>query len=734
MRTKLHYFCILLALLALSTLNSRLSTAHAQGTSAFTYQGQLRDGGTNANGTYTMVFALYDAVTNGNLIAGPITNSPTLFNGLFSINLDFGAGAFSGNARWLDITITNGPTTQTLFPRVPVLPAPYALYAANANVAASAVNVVSGINITNAVLTNSYFSGNGAGLTNLNAARLSSNSVPSLALSGVYSNAVTFNNSTNAFVGTFTGNGASLSSTVHQLVIPVTANYTVGAGDLTGMLTSNIVYAIQSATPVTFTFPTPPAQPVQFTLLLEGTNAVTLANPGGTTFAISSGYGAVYSNSISMGGYFGKGQTWENPNATNWQMVVNSRTVQEEQNIAAAYIGVTNGNGVGLTNIPASAIVGLLFKNPVQEATTTGLPSYNYTNSNGTIGAVNPGALTIDGIAVQQNDSVLVKNEGSGASPVNGIYVCTTAGSAGVDYLLTRRSDFNLSTNIFTGETVLVLQGVTNFDSTWALTNAGPITLGTTPLSFKQIISLPVNLFTNTSAGVEFAAGVVTNSNIATNSVVKSLNGLMDNVTLVAGTNVSLFTNGNSLIIAAGVPNIQAFRSSGTFVVPTNVTRIEVEMWGGGGGGGSSSTGYSGGGGGGGGYDLGVFAVTPGSSYTVTVGSGGNAGQAGGATSFGALMTASGGSAGGNGGSSSSGAGGAGGGNSGGAVSGLVGGSGEVGDYPASSMGGVGGSTWRGGVGGSNSGPALGGNGGNSGGGSGIPGQAGNNGLVIVYY
>ena len=83
------------------------------------------------------------------------------------------------------------------------------------------------------------------------------------------------------------------------------------------------------------------------------------------------------------------------------------------------------------------------------------------------------------------------------------------------------------------------------------MTNAGPIALGTTPLSFKQIISLPVNLFTNTQAGVEFAGGVVTNSNIATNSVVKSLNGLMDNVTLAAGTNVSLFTNGNSLIIAA---------------------------------------------------------------------------------------------------------------------------------------------------------------------------------------
>ena len=428
MKTKLQSFCILLALFA------GIHQAAAQGTTAFTYQGQLHDGGTNANGTYTMIFALYNAVTNGSQISGSITNTPTLFNGLFSVNLDFGSSSFNGSAVWLDITITNGGATQELSPRVQVLPAPYALYAANANMAASANNVVSGINITNAVITNSIFSGNGAGLTNLNASRLASNTVPSIAFGGVYSNTVSFINSTNTFVGTFTGNGASLLSTVHQFVIPVTANYTVSAGDLTGMQSSNIVYAIQGTGPLTFTFPTPPAPPVQFTLLLEESNAVTLANPGGSTFVISSGYGLTYSNSISAGGYFGKSETWENPSATNWQMVVNSRTVQEEQNFAAAYIGVTNGNGVGLTNIPASAIVGLLFKNPVQEATTTGLPAYNYTNSNGTIGAVNPGALTIDGIAVQQNDSVLVKNEGSGSSPVNGVYVCTTAGSAGVDF------------------------------------------------------------------------------------------------------------------------------------------------------------------------------------------------------------------------------------------------------------------------------------------------------------
>ncbi len=81
-----------------------ISPAFAQGTTAFTYQGQLHDDGTNANGTYSMTFKLYDAASGGGQIGVTISNSPTLANGLFSVNLDFGAAAFDGDARWLEIT------------------------------------------------------------------------------------------------------------------------------------------------------------------------------------------------------------------------------------------------------------------------------------------------------------------------------------------------------------------------------------------------------------------------------------------------------------------------------------------------------------------------------------------------------------------------------------------------------------------------------------------------------
>lgn len=108
---------------------------------------------------------------------------------------------------------------------------------------------------------------------------------------------------------------------------------------------------------------------------------------------------------------------------------------------------------------------------------------------------------------------------------------------------------------------------------------------------------------------------------------------------------------------ASGFTSMQVFTSSGTFTVPAGVTRALVEVLGGGGGGGrtASEDGSDfGTGGGGGGYARKVVTgLSAGGTVTVTVGtggakagSGGTAGTDGGASSFGAHVSASGGAGG----------------------------------------------------------------------------------------
>src|SRR5262249_45827814 len=94
---------------------------------AFTYQGQLKQNGTPVNGLLSMSFALFDAPTGGNQIGPTFTADVFVTNGLFTKDLDFGAGAFAGNAGWLSITVGGSPLT----PRQPLTPAPNALYAVN---------------------------------------------------------------------------------------------------------------------------------------------------------------------------------------------------------------------------------------------------------------------------------------------------------------------------------------------------------------------------------------------------------------------------------------------------------------------------------------------------------------------------------------------------------------------------------------------------------------------------
>src|SRR5947207_3606649 len=73
---------------------------------AFTYQGRLSDGGAPANGNYDLQFTVYDASAAGAQVGPTVVRSNVaLANGLFTVSLDFGAGVFTGSARWLAVGV-----------------------------------------------------------------------------------------------------------------------------------------------------------------------------------------------------------------------------------------------------------------------------------------------------------------------------------------------------------------------------------------------------------------------------------------------------------------------------------------------------------------------------------------------------------------------------------------------------------------------------------------------------
>jgi len=131
---KNHIFAVL-ALTLLLTFNFQLSTGFAQGT-AFTYQGQLQNNGSPANGSYDLTFTLYATNTTGSAIAGPVTNAAVaVTNGLFTTLVNLGPGAFTGMSNWLALAVsTNGANSFSLLgPRQQVTPTPYALLAGSAS-------------------------------------------------------------------------------------------------------------------------------------------------------------------------------------------------------------------------------------------------------------------------------------------------------------------------------------------------------------------------------------------------------------------------------------------------------------------------------------------------------------------------------------------------------------------------------------------------------------------------
>ena len=121
-------------------------------TTVFTYQGKLTDTGTPLS-IYQMRFELYDAVKGGTQVGVTVTDpSVAVTQGVFTVSLDFGAAAFDGTDRFLEIAVKRNANDSftVLTPRQKITSVPYSIKSKSSDTATNALNL-GGLDSTNFV-------------------------------------------------------------------------------------------------------------------------------------------------------------------------------------------------------------------------------------------------------------------------------------------------------------------------------------------------------------------------------------------------------------------------------------------------------------------------------------------------------------------------------------------------------------------------------------------------------
>ena len=101
----------------------------------FTYQGQLRNAGALVNGPVDLRITLWDSDVAGGQV-GAINNyqAVPITDGRFALGLNFGATAFDGSNRWVQLEFRSPAGSGqylTLNPRDKIMATPYAMFALN---------------------------------------------------------------------------------------------------------------------------------------------------------------------------------------------------------------------------------------------------------------------------------------------------------------------------------------------------------------------------------------------------------------------------------------------------------------------------------------------------------------------------------------------------------------------------------------------------------------------------
>ncbi len=547
-------------LVVTALLVSGMLSVRAQST-AFTYQGRLRDNTVPATGVFDLRFALYDVATDGHQVGSFVTaDDVPVTNGLFCVVLDFGVNAFPGADRWLEISLRPGAEIGdyiVLTPRRALTATPYASYAPYAGTALTATSVPA-VNLTGTVplarlpgevvlnnetgvMLSGAFSGSGVGLTDVNAdlldgrdgtfyqdarnltagtlsdARLSANVAllnanqvfngsNVFAAASLFAGATRMTNTDNLIVGTHAGDGASLSNLTAAYLsgtVPIATNF-IGylAGDVTGSQSNTVVATVGGVTAAN---------------VASGANLANAATSANTT-------GAIVERDVN--GDFAAGT------------------------ITGALF---NGSGSGLTELNGTAITsGTVADGRLSANVALHNADQTFTSSNIFAGV----------LSATNHDNLLAGThlgDGSGLSNLTATFLSGTV------------ADARLSANVAFLNASQVFSGPNAFSGLLQLTNPANLLLGIHAGDAANLSNLPAAKLIGTApSAVSFTgplAGDVTGSQSAT--VVGTIGGLPAEVVAAgaaAATNADSGNTANTIVKRDPTGSFAAERITANFV------------------------------------------------------------------------------------------------------------------------------------------------------------------------